>query len=91
MYFCNLGVTKQRQKKTIMKLKRLIILSCILFISSHIFGQAVISSGSTASSKFRAAVVKIDITPDEPQMLAGYPERKSNGVHGSYISPDYRT
>jgi neutral ceramidase len=64
-----------------MNRKRLIILSCILLISSHIFGQAVIGSVTTASSKFRAAVVKIDITPGEPQMLAGYPERKSNGVH----------
>src|SRR5688572_881428 len=29
---------------------------------------------------FRASVVKIDITPDDPQMLAGYAARKSTGV-----------
>ncbi|HRP55762.1 neutral/alkaline non-lysosomal ceramidase N-terminal domain-containing protein [Agriterribacter sp.] len=30
---------------------------------------------------FRAAVVKIDITPDEPKMLLGYNARQSDGVH----------
>jgi neutral ceramidase len=32
-------------------------------------------------SGFRAAVVKIDITPDNPQRLRGYQERISTGVH----------
>ena len=36
---------------------------------------------STASAgEFRAAVVKIDITPDTPQMLLGYAARESTGV-----------
>ena len=30
---------------------------------------------------FRAAVVKIDITPDQPKMLLGYNARQSTGVH----------
>ncbi|OJY93833.1 MAG: hypothetical protein BGP13_00875 [Sphingobacteriales bacterium 40-81] len=30
---------------------------------------------------FRAVVVKIDITPDEPKMLLGYNARQSTGVH----------
>lgn len=30
---------------------------------------------------FRAAVVKIDITPDKPKMLLGYNARQSDGIH----------
>ncbi len=30
---------------------------------------------------FRAAVVKIDITPDQPKMLLGYNARQSDGIH----------
>ncbi len=30
---------------------------------------------------FRAACVKVDITPDRPQWMQGYGPRKSNGVH----------
>jgi neutral ceramidase len=59
-----------------MNLKKLILVSIILFTCSFIYCQ-----NNSASVKFRAAVVKIDITPAEPQMLAGYPERKSTGVH----------
>ena len=33
------------------------------------------------ASSFRAAVVKVDITPDTPQRLHGYGERVSTGVH----------
>ena len=37
---------------------------------------------SFAQQNFRAAVVKVDITPEEPQQMQGYPrhEQKSNGV-----------
>ena len=34
-----------------------------------------------AWAEFRAAVVKIDITPDKPQWLLGYAARQSTGVH----------
>ncbi len=34
-----------------------------------------------AAAPFRAAVVKIDITPDKPQWLLGYGPRQSTGVH----------
>jgi hypothetical protein len=36
----------------------------------------------SASAQFRAAVVKVDITPEEPQQMQGYPrhEKKSEGV-----------
>ena len=35
----------------------------------------------TLGAGFRASVVKIDITPSEPQWLLGYDPRKSDGVH----------
>ena len=33
------------------------------------------------AAQFRASVVKIDITPDQPQWLLGYGPRQSTGVH----------
>lgn len=33
------------------------------------------------AAEFRAAVVKVDITPDSPQMLRGYSPRMSTKVH----------
>jgi hypothetical protein len=51
------------------------------------FLTAGLSTGQTSvsvkkkDSGFRAAVVKIDITPDTPQRLRGYNERISTGVH----------
>lgn len=43
---------------------------------------AVLASGfSLAAAQFRASVVKIDITPDQPQWLLGYGPRQSTGVH----------
>jgi hypothetical protein len=33
------------------------------------------------AAQFRAAVIKIDITPDKPQWLLGYGPRQSTGVH----------
>ncbi len=54
----------------------------------------VIPTGMTAESpaglsviapvgRFRAAVVKVNITPEEPKMLLGYQARESTGVHDS--------
>jgi hypothetical protein len=39
------------------------------------------SLGGLVAASFRAAVVKIDITPDQPQWLLGYGPRQSTGVH----------
>jgi len=36
---------------------------------------------SVGAAQFRASVVKIDITPDQPQWLLGYGPRQSTGVH----------
>lgn len=38
-------------------------------------------AGESAAQGFRAAVVKVDITPANPQMLLGYQARQSTGVH----------
>ena len=43
-----------------------------LMTSAHVAGQ---------TSNFRAAAVKVDITPSTSKWLAGYPARQSNGVH----------
>lgn len=40
---------------------------------------AACSLGQTTG--FRAAVVKVDVTPSTPKQLAGYPARQSTGVH----------
>ena len=34
------------------------------------------------SKRFRASVVKMDITPDKPKMLLGYAARQSTGING---------
>ncbi len=47
----------------------LLFLPCLL-LSAQVSGQG-----------FRAAVVKVDITPEIPQFLAGYGARQSSGVH----------
>jgi hypothetical protein len=41
---------------------------------------AIFAIGSL-SAEFRAAAVKVDITPQSPQWLLGYGPRKSSGVH----------
>jgi len=51
-----------------------------LFSINAVFSHAG-TPGEQVSSSFRAAVVKIDITPDTPQKLRGYNERISTGVN----------
>src|SRR3954470_8250737 len=46
-----------------------------LLILSLLIGQAATAAG------FRAAVVKVDITPTTPKWLLGYGPRQSTGVH----------
>lgn len=47
-------------------------------VACALFALAVPSAGA---AEFRAAVVKVDITPDTPQMLRGYSPRMSTKVH----------
>jgi hypothetical protein len=51
----------------------------LLFIAFGLISFCGISKAQ--HNIFRASVVKVDITPDDDQMLLGYNARKSNGVH----------
>jgi len=52
------------------------------YLGSLVFVLGVpASSVSLGAAQFRAAVVKIDITPDKPQWLLGYGPRQSVSVH----------
>ena len=53
----------------------------VLIISS-IFLSNVLVAQQKKTAGFRSSVVKVDITPEEPQHMQGYPrhEQKSNGV-----------
>lgn len=48
-------------------------------LASFVLGCALLCSAVQAG-EFRAAVVKVDVTPDTPQMLLGYAARQSTGV-----------
>ncbi|MEX2231227.1 MAG: neutral/alkaline non-lysosomal ceramidase N-terminal domain-containing protein [Cyclobacteriaceae bacterium] len=64
-----------------MSSKGLIILVVIIALFNNItFGQEKISARVTAVTGFRAAVVKIDITPQNQQWLRGYNPRLSTGI-----------
>ncbi len=53
----------------------------ILFLFVLLLLAALLASGNLTAQHFRASVVKVDITPDTPQMLLGYQARKSTGIH----------
>jgi neutral ceramidase len=57
---------------------KLLLRYCCLFCLASLAGLA---NGRSAEAGFRAAAVKIDITPDSPQWLLGYDPRQSTGVH----------
>ena len=54
----------------------------LIFIMSgiHLNAQQNISASALNKNRFRAAVVKINITPHNPQWLRGYDPRQSTGV-----------
>lgn len=62
-----------------MKFKRYKFLLFCLLISTANPISAQQSSG--IGNGFRASVVKVDISPNEPKMLLGYSARKSTGIH----------
>jgi neutral ceramidase len=51
-----------------------------VFLGFFLFLSPEVSAQSATAGKFRASVVKVDITPLDSQMLAGYAARKSTGV-----------
>lgn len=56
-------------------------LATILVLSTITFAQQTTGSASAGQTGFRAAVVKLDITPEGSQDLLGYGARKSTGIH----------
>jgi hypothetical protein len=59
----------------------LLLIAMLLLFCGAMAAQQPTTGGSTNRSGFRAAVVKVDITPATPQRLHGYGERVSTGVH----------
>jgi neutral ceramidase len=64
-----------------MNLNRFLLITLFLLFSNVTFCQNLKNLGRDVSKVFRAAVVKVDITPKDSQMLLGYQARKSTGVH----------
>lgn len=60
---------------------RIIMIIAFCFITSSGFAKSQEYPAADHAGIFRAAVVKVDITPDEPKMLLGYQARQSTGVH----------
>lgn len=52
-----------------------------LLLCCFLIGGQVSAQKSPSGSTFRAAVVKVDITPEDSQNLLGYGARKSTGTH----------
>jgi hypothetical protein len=48
---------------------------------THLFWGLLLVASSLAGADFRAAAVKVDITPQSPKWLSGYAARQSTGVH----------
>ncbi|MBD0284998.1 MAG: neutral/alkaline non-lysosomal ceramidase N-terminal domain-containing protein [Flavisolibacter sp.] len=56
-------------------------LSAFFTLLSLFFLLCLLLPGRASGGGFRAAVVKVDITPEDPQVLSGYDPRTSTGVH----------
>ncbi|MBA2762219.1 MAG: neutral/alkaline non-lysosomal ceramidase N-terminal domain-containing protein [Segetibacter sp.] len=62
------------------KVPRYVVLLTLLLVGEFLFAQKTNSEINTRTGRFRASVVKEDITPADSQMLLGYDARKSTGV-----------
>src|SRR5258706_5649942 len=58
-----------------------LFLAAILLLSKTTIAQQTTTFTSAGQTGFRAAVVKVDITPEDSQNLLGYGARKSTGIH----------
>src|SRR5512133_347542 len=67
--------------RTVDLIKRSFLFSLILLICNLSYGQKTPKKTDVQPKKFQAAIVKTDITPENPQYLVGYQERKSTGVN----------
>lgn len=59
---------------------QLLMLIFIICLSNLTFAQQTINEADTSLPAFHAAVIKVDITPENPQWLEGYEARKSTGI-----------
>jgi neutral/alkaline ceramidase-like enzyme len=58
--------------------KILLVIFLFFILSERNFAQ---QNSSSKTNTFRAAVVKVDISPDSPKQLLGYGARLSTGIH----------
>ncbi|MEI6050298.1 MAG: hypothetical protein WCS03_15450 [Bacteroidota bacterium] len=65
----------------VMKPNRFFIVIVFILLCNTAFNQQVKILSTLGIKGFRAAVVKIDITPEDSQMLLGYQARRSTGIH----------
>jgi neutral ceramidase len=61
--------------------KPFVLIASLLSIAVGFFGTGTAEAAADQPGQFRAARVKVDITPDTPQWLQGYGPRQSTGVH----------
>lgn len=64
-------------------LTNFLIIICLILSGTVSFGQQANEFSTAGINGFRAAVVKINITPDDSQYLLGYSPRKSTAIHDS--------
>jgi hypothetical protein len=60
---------------------RATVVALFLVAAFALFGGVASEAAAEGPRQFRAACVKVDITPDTPQWLLGYAPRQSTGVH----------
>jgi hypothetical protein len=65
----------------LIRLKRIFIFVFLIPAGYNSYCQNTVTGGMDLADKFRAGVVKVDITPDNSQYLIGYQERKSTGIY----------
>jgi neutral ceramidase len=70
-------ISVMHAKKYITAMNKFLLYFVLVLCCNIAFGQ----QATTSLHKFRAAVVKIDITPANSQELTGYQSRKSTGIH----------
>jgi hypothetical protein len=66
-----------------MKSKHHYIIFILIILLFHFLNGALIAQQNASSTMFRAAVVKVNISPSTPKQLLGYGARLSTGVHDS--------
>ncbi len=58
-----------------------ILVLVIILFENAVWAKIILAAESANSTGFRAAAVKVDITPEDSQYLLGFGARQSQGVH----------